>query len=69
MSVVPCRSCDIIDDATPCVGGRTLGTSLIRNRTPLGPNRMPMPRVKRGSFGGGNFLMGDVALYAGDFAL
>ena len=30
------------------------GTSLIRKRTPLGPYRMPMPRIL-GEFGGGAF--------------
>ena len=36
------------------------GTSLTRNRTPLGPYRKPMPRVLRGCKGGGRFFMGEV---------
>ena len=39
------------------------GTSLIRNRTPLGPYRRPMLRVLGGSEGDGCFLMGEVPLY------
>ena len=35
------------------------GTSLTRTRTPLGPYHTPMPRVLRGSWGGGRFLMGE----------
>jgi len=38
------------------------GTSLTRTCTPLGPYRGPMPRVLRGSWGGGRFLMGEVPL-------
>ena len=38
-------------------------TLLIRKRTPLGPYRRPMPRVLKGSWGGGCFLMGEVPLY------
>jgi hypothetical protein len=40
------------------------GTSLIRKRTPLGPDRRPMPWVLGGSWGGGRFLMGEVPQYA-----
>ena len=42
------------------------GTSLTKQRTPLGPYRRLMPRVLRGSEGGGRFLMGEVPLNAGD---
>ena len=38
-------------------------TSPERKRIPLGPYRRPMPRVRRGSQGGGRFLMGEVPLY------
>ena len=39
------------------------GTSLIRNRHPLGPYRRPLPRVLvGGSYGDGRFLMGEVPL-------
>ena len=38
------------------------GTSLTRKRTPLGPYRRPMPRVRGGSWGGGLYLMGEVPL-------
>ena len=38
------------------------GASLIRQRTPLGPYRRPMPRVLGGSEGGGRFFMGEVPL-------
>jgi hypothetical protein len=38
------------------------GTSLIRNRTLLGPYRRPLPRVLGESYGGGCFLMSEVAL-------
>ena len=47
------------------VGSRVYrGTSLIRKRTPLGPYPRPMPRVLGRSWGGGDFLMGEVPLYA-----
>ena len=39
-------------------------TSLIRERTSLGPYRRPMPRVLGGSLGGGRFLVGEVHLKA-----
>ena len=39
-----------------------MGTSLTRERTPLGPYRRPMPGVAGGQ-GGGCFLMGEVPLY------
>ena len=32
------------------------GTSLIRNRPPLGPYSRPMPRAQKWSYGGGGFL-------------
>ena len=38
------------------------GTSLIRNRRPLGPYSRTMPRALRGSKGGGRFLMSEVPL-------
>ena len=38
-------------------------TSPLRKRTPPGPYRRPMPRVLKGSWGGGRFLMGEVPLY------
>ena len=37
-------------------------TSPTRKCTPLGPYRRPMPKVLRGSQGGGRFLMGEVTL-------
>ena len=40
------------------------GTSLIRERAPLGPYRRPMLKVLGGSKVGGRFLMGEVPLYA-----
>ena len=39
-------------------------TSLIRNIPHLGPYSRPMPRALRWSYGGGQFLMGEVPLYA-----
>ena len=39
------------------------GASLIRDRTPLGPYRRPVPRVLGGSYWGGRFLMSEVPLY------
>ena len=39
------------------------GTSLLKKRTPLGPCRGPVPRVRGGSLGGGRFLMGEEPLY------
>ena len=39
-----------------------MGTSLTRKRTTLGPYRRPMPRVLRGSSGGGRNLMDEVPL-------
>ena len=50
------------DGSTVRLGCR--GTSLIRNRTLLGPYRRPMPRVLGGSQRGGRFLMGEIAQYA-----
>jgi len=38
------------------------GTSLIRNRTHLGPYSRPMPRALWWSLGGGRFLMSEVPL-------
>ena len=38
------------------------GTSLIRQRNPLGPYRTPVPRDLGGSYEGGRFLMGEVPL-------
>jgi hypothetical protein len=35
-----------------------MGTSLVRKRTPLVPYRRPLPKVLRGSEGGGCFLLG-----------
>ena len=45
-------------------GGRKAyrGTSLIRNRAPLGPYTRTMPRVLWWSWGGGLFLMSEVLL-------
>ena len=43
--------------------GEYMGTSLIRNRHPLGPYGRIMPRALRGSWGGGHFLMSEVPLY------
>ena len=43
--------------------GHYRGTSLARNRTPLGLCRRPMPGVLGGSHGGGRFLMGDVPMF------
>jgi len=39
------------------------GTSLIRNRRPLGSYSRTIPRALWGSYGGGHFLMGEVPLY------
>jgi len=39
------------------------GTSLIRERTLLGPYSRPMPMALWGSLGGGLLLMGEVPLY------
>ena len=39
------------------------GTSLIRNRHPVGPYSMTMPRGLGWSYGGGRFLMSEVPLY------
>ena len=39
------------------------GTSLIRNRRPLGPYSRTMPRALWGSWGGGRFRMSKVPLY------
>ena len=47
--------------ARACAGGYS-GTSLIRQRTPLGPYRRPTPRVLGESYVGERFLMGEVAL-------
>ena len=44
------------------------GTSLVRKRTTLGPYRRPMARVRRGSYGGGRLLMGEVPLYTNGHA-
>ena len=41
------------------------GTSLIRNRHPVGPYSSPMPRVLRGFRGVGHFLISEVPLYGG----
>ena len=41
------------------------GTSLIRNRTPLGPHSRTMPRALWQPCGGLLFLMCEVALYGG----
>ena len=43
---------------------RYRGTSLTRKLTTLGPYPRPMPRVLGGSWGGGHFLLGEVALYS-----
>ena len=43
--------------------GAYRGTSLARKRTPQGPYRRPVPRVPRGSKGGGRFHMGEVPLF------
>ena len=40
------------------------GTSLRRNRRPLGPYRRTMPRALWESWGGGRFRMSEVPLYA-----
>ena len=40
-----------------------MGTSLMRNRIPLGPYRRPMPRVLGGSLGGERFLMSEGPLF------
>ena len=40
------------------------GTSLIRNRRPLGPYSSTMPRALWGSQGGGRFLMSEEPLYS-----
>ena len=42
------------------------GTSLIRNRPPLGPYSRSMPRVLQWSYGVGQFLMREVPLYTVD---
>jgi len=39
------------------------GTSLIRNRHPVGPYRRNMPRLLWRSTGGGGFLISEVPLY------
>ena len=39
------------------------GTAPIRERLPLGTYRRSMPKVLRGSQGGGRFLTGEVPLY------
>ena len=44
------------------------GTSLIRNRPPVGPYSSPMPRTLRGSQGGGCFLMSEVPMYGDHLA-
>jgi len=49
-----------LEDHAPSLDYR--GTSLIRNRTPLGPYRRPMPRFLGGSKEGGRFSMGEVPL-------
>ena len=55
-------------DATPAVEPEAAlkppyrGTSLIRNRRPLGPYRRTMPRALWGSQGGGRFLLSEVPL-------
>ena len=50
-------------------GGAAIGSRqgyLVHDkRTPLGPCRRPVPRVLRGSRGGGLFLMSEVPLYWG----
>ena len=38
------------------------GTSLIRNRAPLGPYSRTMPRALQWSWGGARFLMSEVPL-------
>ena len=47
------------------ISERYRGTSLIRNRNPLGPYRRTMPGVVGGSQEGGRFLMSEVPLYQG----
>jgi hypothetical protein len=56
-------------EGLPRTGGATemrlrayRGTSLIRERPPLGPYRGPMPRVLGRSQRGGHFLMSEVSL-------
>ena len=48
------------EDKSRCSPHRA--TSLMRKRIPLGPYRRPVPRVIGGSWGGGRFLVGEVAL-------
>ena len=38
------------------------GTSLIRKRAPLAPYRRTVPRVLKGFWGSGRFLMGEVPM-------
>ena len=40
-----------------------MGTSLIGNRTHLGPYSRTMPRALWGAYGDGRFLMSEVPLY------
>ena len=46
-----------LDTASLSTVNRYRGSALTRKRTPLGPYRRPMPRVLRGSWEGGRFLM------------
>jgi hypothetical protein len=39
-------------------------TSLLGKRTPVGPYLRPLPRVLRGCWWGGRFVMGELPLYA-----
>ena len=41
------------------------GTSITRNRYPLGTYCRPIPRVRGGSYGSGRVLISEVPLYAG----
>jgi len=42
-----------------------MGSSVIRNRAPLGPYSREMPRALWRPYGGGLFLMSEVPLYRG----
>ena len=62
-----------LDETSGLVGGTILeafpgkrytGTSPTRKRTALGPYRRHMPRVSRGSEGGGHFLICEAPLYS-----
>ena len=54
------RTCDIAISLDIAISYR--GTSLIRNRAPLGPYGRTTPRALWGSYEGGRFLVGEVTM-------